>query len=284
MRLGQLSRKIKVRSSDIIDFTEKELGVKLDASLNAKIDDHIAKQIIAHYAIGEQNIDPPEEIIQETIEKEVIKIEKTEVVEEDIEESVPSNQDSQIDEPPIEEIDIKTSSEVIKAKAEKLEGLKVIGKIDLPPPPPPEMVEIDGVMYDKEVIKQERREEKEKKRAAAQKRREERQKQAELRKLKEAENNNKVQTDIPNLPKKNESFASLRRKEEKAFQLRKQKEENERRIKQAKHYVEKHKVVSTPKPKKKANKSSEIKEVIVKEEAPKPKTLLGKFWRWMNSY
>ena len=61
MRLGQLSRKIKVKSTEIIDFTELEYGVKLDASLNAKVDDHLAKQIIAHFTKASEEVTTPED-------------------------------------------------------------------------------------------------------------------------------------------------------------------------------------------------------------------------------
>ena len=49
MRLGQLSRKINVSYSEILDYLEGELNIHIDASLNSKIDDTHVVKIIEHF-------------------------------------------------------------------------------------------------------------------------------------------------------------------------------------------------------------------------------------------
>jgi hypothetical protein len=280
MRLGQLSRKINVSYSEILDYMDKDLGVRLDASLNAKIDDPYIKQIISHFA--------PELPAVETVEiEESTLIDQAEVSKEidvDIAEGV--SEEAIIDEVLVEQEEVEEEVEeikksgTIKAKAEKLEGLTVIGKIELPPPPPPEMIEVDGVMYEKEEIKKQRKEEKEQRRLEALKRKQAREEKPKFLPVEEKVEVKKV------VRKRLVSNEELRQREEKAIELIKREEEKYRKEKQSKHYAEKH-LINTPPPSKR-NKSAKVTETknieIPAEDSNQPTTALGKFWRWLTTY
>lgn len=274
MRLGQLSRKISISSSEILDYIESELGVHIDASLNSKIEDQYLNQIIDHFTIIDtpdikievpQNPDPEEEVkdIDEAVINEAKEIEPEDVEALTTEENLIPN--------------LKT--ETIKAKAHKLEGLKVIGKIDLPPPPPPEMIEIDGVMYDKAEVKKQKKEEKEQRRLAALKRKEVRESASKIEEVAPKPIVKKV------VRRRLVSDAELRAREEKEVEKKKIVTGKRLKEKQKNHYAEKHMVTTFPSAKKKVpRKEKEIIPEIIANDVKVPKTLLGKFWRWLNTY
>lgn len=276
MRLGQLSRKINISYSEVLNYLEDELGVHIDASLNSKIDDNHVTAIVEHFK--PKKVDAPE-LIEEISTDELM--DKT-TIEDTIENE--NNVDELVDDAQtiVEELIEEKNIETIKAKAERLEGLKVIGKIDLPPPPPPEMVEIDGVMYDKAELKRQKREEKEERRLDAIKRRDERKRIAELKEIEQ------LKSDIISVEaksvKKEESFEKKRLKEEKDLKRRKEVEERARREKQRKHYNEKHKVPVDAIKKKKGIKKEEIKEEILVDSELDPSSVFGKFWKWLTTF
>ena len=136
------------------------------------------------------------------------------------------------------------------------------------------MIEIDGVMYDKQEVKKQRKEEKELRRKQLQK------------KKVESPNNPEVKNRIhPPLPKKHISFEEKKAAEDKDYLKRKRAEEKYQKEKQRKHYEK----IQSLRPavkneKKKPNKKVTIEESENKiESKPAPKSLLGKFWRWLNT-
>lgn len=288
MRLGQLSRKININSSLILDYLENELGVHVNASLNAKIEDEYVNKVMEHFSITNQKDDLVIANEKNLEEKESISVNTTtqETPSEEASDSIEENTEEQIEEEvemTVQEEQENQDVEIIKAKAEKLEGLKVIGKIDLPPPPPPEMIEIDGVMYDKAELKKQRYEERERKKAEAIKRREEKKKQEELKRLAEQDAQDAISQKAA--LKANISFAEQRKKEEAALARKKKQEERRKREKQRKHYEEKHLVVKEKLPKKKAVKKEKVAIETSKEvSAPEPKNAFAKFWRWLTTY
>lgn len=269
MRVGQLARKINKSTSDICEYMNKEMGIEINTHPNSKIDDQYIDQILNNF----NSIDSTDNSV---IEKEVI-IEAKEVVEvslPDVEkkEDVVINQEvEQGVEPTFEQV---SKAETIKASAAKLEGFKVIGKIDLPPPPPVEMVEIDGVMYEKEFIRQQRREEKEKKKKAELKRKQDR--------LQNRKENIKPADKIT---KRAESFAEIKEKEDKQTEVKKVAGEKIRKEKQHKHYHSKQATIKKPPLKKKTIKKVEVIESVTAKVIPAPaKSMFGKLWRWLNTY
>lgn len=269
MRLGQFARKINKSTSDICEYMEKEMGVEINTHPNSKIDDQYLDQITEYF-------NPIENIVKEVIEEEIIEANETVediVVEvEKKEEDVAINQEvEQGVEPTFDQV---SKAETIKASAAKLEGFKLIGKIDLPPPPPVEMVEIDGVMYEKEFIRQQRREEKEKKRLAESKRKQERL-QNRIEKIRPADK----------VIKRSVSFAEIKEKEDKLLENKKSEDEKRRKARQHKHYHSKQDVDKKITPKKILKKEKIVlEETVIKEDPNPPKSLLGKIWRWLNTY
>lgn len=288
MRLGQLSRKIKVGYSDILDYMENDLGVHLNASLNSKVDDRYVKQIVEHFSpkIEEKEVKKEENIVAEkkVVVEEVI--EEGETVLKEVESIISDEDVITIEE---EKPEPKEKIETIKAKAEQLEGLKVIGKIDLPAPLPPEQVEIDGVMYDKDFIKQQKREEKEKRRLDAIKRKEVRKRVEDLKKL---EGNTSTIETKPSTNKvvnnkQDISFEEIRKKEESALKRRKVREEKYRKEKQSKYYAETHLVSKDNSQKKKKDYKKSMEEetpIDVSNTPAPPKSVIGKMWRWLTTY
>ena len=133
MRLGQLARQLGITQKEIIDFLNQE-GIEVASGSNTKIDDITSSKVIEHYApepmTGEEKLDE-----KATIEH---RQESQEITESDdsIEQShSPQNENSDIAqklELPVKESNDSDEIEVIRVKKIKLEGVKVVGKIDLP--------------------------------------------------------------------------------------------------------------------------------------------------------
>jgi len=273
MRLGQLSRKINVKPTDIIEYLDKDLKVKMNSHLNSKVEDQYVDLIISHFSEAVSKTTPKSEKETPAESKKEAPVKKAEKVSEKKEKIIKPEKEIEIVLEKTEEIEIET----IKASAQKLDGLKVIGKIELPPPPPPEMIEIDGVMYDKQEVKKQRKEEKEEKE----------QRRAQLQKKKtESPNNPEVKNRIhPPLVKKHLSFEEKKEVDDKDYLKRKRADEKYQKEKQRKHYEKIQLLKPTSKvEKKKPTKKIKIQESeVIKESKPKPKSLLGKFWRWLNT-
>jgi len=263
MRLGQLSRKLETPISDIRNTIKKKYDVTIGEHPNIKVDDEYVEYFLELFNKADEVIVYKAE---EPIEKEVEVAQEVstelEVEKEDVKDDVEvENKEEEV---------FKSKIETIRAKAAKLEGLKIIDKIDLPPPPPPEMIEIDGVMYDKAELKKQRIAERKehdanRKREAA--------KRALVRKP----------AKFRAIVKNELSLSDKRRIEEQRDNSTKKKEEVEKRRKQKKHYDSKHKVATPIKKKVKKVSIIEVEEII-EDTRPTPKTMLGKFWRWLNTY
>jgi hypothetical protein len=123
MRLGQLSRKLGVSTSEIIDFLASQ-HVTIDENSNTKIEDEHATWVTQKYAphlveavtltLSEEK-DQPVDVIKE----EPIIENSAPIVPTITEDALVTNE-----EPPLPEI--------IKAPKIELSGLKVLGKIELP--------------------------------------------------------------------------------------------------------------------------------------------------------
>lgn len=266
MRLGQLSRKLNVSIPEIVTIVADEFGVTIGDHPNIKLDDSYVDYISNKFnksdvviktkeALDKEADLKPSDDVETLVEESVNEVEN--------EQEVEAIENSATEEPPKE-------IETIRAKAAKLEGLKVVDKIELPEPPPPVMVEIDGVMYDKAELKKQRIAERKERDAN-------RKKEAAKR---EAAGKKRVKKKPV---KKELSFSEKRRIEEKRERELKHKEEKFKRKRQKKHYESKHKIIPPVNKKKKEKVVAEIEEVVI-ETRPEPKTLLGKFWRWLNTY
>ncbi len=130
MRLGQLARKISVRQADMVDFLAKS-GVVISNESNTRLEDEYVHILLEHFAPSflDQNIEETEPMVQEIIVPEAVALPVHPVEIESVSESIPSK----IEAPVTEELQ-EEKIELIKAPKVDLPGLKVIGKIELPVP------------------------------------------------------------------------------------------------------------------------------------------------------
>lgn len=322
MRLGQLARKLDTTTSEIVQYlADKDIDVKDHP--NVKLDEENELDVIAHFGgvrtdsppeevtveekeqpelddelesdlVNEESVaveESPQEIPEldetslesevEPVEPETIEQtarENLEVVTRDADDEESMNQpapkrsitvgelfkqkgetdadeDYEIDEQLLSQVD------VIKAPKVELPGLKVVGKIELPQPPSKEeeseteeetepLEENSNDPVEPKIIRHDRRNKRKR------------------------------------LTKEELEAKRLRNKKAKEKRLAKQVErrklEEEQRLKNIKkqHYKEKiSKPVSVAN--KKVKKKAKAKQLTSAQ--PKPKTVLGKFWRWLNT-
>ncbi len=243
MRLGQLARQLEVSSQDIITYLSKE-GVTINEHPNSKFPEEYENQVILHFG---GTVSQSEEELVATISPNPV----PEIPEEPHVEPVVLQEET-LQEPieikeqsPIEEI------EVIKAPKIELPGLKVIGKIELPTPKP-KSEEPDSADDEKPI--QDRKGKFDKKKRLTPEEREAKRLKYKLEKQKREE-----------------------------WEAHKQKLREERKKKEIRtaYYEKVVKPNVAPKLPKKSKKKATHSEEI--DRRPKPKTLLGRIWRWLNT-
>lgn len=293
MRLGQLARKYDIPIQDILGYLEEETGEKFHA--NAKLFDAIEEKLFQHFDLYPDN----PVVVEEETEGEKVSDEIIADYEVSLDESTKNGPESAADDiasvdgelelKPMEEAgsqeDKTTKPEqskpshgddeviqtdrllellesedmpadldkikLIKAPKKELTGLKVLGKVDLPEPkkkskPAAEAKESDHSRNRKNKRQQLSEEERERRRLKA-------------KRKKEAY----------------EARQEKRRKEQEAQQLKELR---------AKHYEQKLQKSTAVKSKEVKLKAQPAHQLTSKKEArPAPKTLLGKWWRWMNT-
>ncbi|MEQ9403641.1 MAG: hypothetical protein RIM99_08655 [Cyclobacteriaceae bacterium] len=146
---------------------------------------------------------------------------------------------------------------LIKATKKELSGLKVLGKIEVPEP-----------------------ERKEKKKEEADKSQEKKSEPDPAEKAERARLRAEQREKHRLLTKKKEEERRIRDEKRK-----KEKEERERKAIREAHYKQKLKRAKTAQPKSQPTKTEapQQQEVAVAKQRSQPKTLLGKWWRWMNT-
>ena len=275
MRLGQIARKYDVTVQDIIDIL-KENDPDLDSMHpNAKLDLESEAFIEERFRDSSQDF-PVTDTEAETADISIKSIEASQTDDKlfdemnidifnELHEDINSSEDtsSETEEIIASNPEIITTDKLlelvesdeqnvdlskitlIKAPKKELDGLKVLGKIDLPEPRKPKSHEKE----DKKSKESEKRqnhiseEEAEKRRLWAKKKKEE-----------------------------NEARLEQKRKEKEKQQLKALREA---------HYKQR---VQQIKPKSKKKKSQTVNSDIIEALAEKkPKTILGKFWRWLNT-
>lgn len=97
MKLGQLARKLSIQATDLIRFIQEELSVTIDPAPNAEIPAEILPEIYQHFESKKENL---------------------------------SSSDEEI----LTEADLNIKDGVITAPKVEVQGVKVVGKIDLPEP------------------------------------------------------------------------------------------------------------------------------------------------------
>jgi hypothetical protein len=237
MRLAQLARKLAVRPSEIVDLLSQNQVFFEDGS-NAKLNDDQVRSVVLHVA--------PERM------SEIMLVQTTEANE-------PESQPETIEEIPVEVKSeavptvvnpaIETNpSETIRVPKVELAGLKVLGKIELPPPRLKEEAKEEGKETGEEKPKRER------KIRPARRDREERPWRNPIAQQREAE---------------------VREREERRLEALKQEKERKRL-----NYLSK---VKNSKPPKAVRIYDETATTPVKAPEQKPRTWIGKFLRWLNT-
>jgi len=134
MRLGQLSRKLAIRSSEIVAFLATR-NIQIEDGTNTRIEEEHEHLVIQHFApelLMPQS--SPEPVATPVLEMQSTPPDEPVTVVESIVEETPETSM----EPPVEIEVVKMSEidkvDVIKAPKVELKGLKVIGKIELPEP------------------------------------------------------------------------------------------------------------------------------------------------------
>ncbi len=117
MRLGQLARRLSLRTTQLVEFLAKS-GIQIDPSSNTRLEDGHVEIIIQHYAPGSLD----------KIENEPDEIEELPPVEEIVQ---PVNEPVIIS-PGTDENKTAAEIEIIRVQKIELSGLKVLGKIELP--------------------------------------------------------------------------------------------------------------------------------------------------------
>ena len=176
MRLGQLARKLEVKSADIVSYLASEHKAEISAHPNSKVDDKLVPAVSQHFkvvaddSIAEEVNATIKHVVEAPVKKGKIKEIKAPKALKNVKEvnevSAPKNKIDENGEeiinpaPEFEEaIDYDNAEHIETVKPEELAGLKVVDKIDLPPPPPPKMIEVDGVMMEESEFKNQKAEE-----------------------------------------------------------------------------------------------------------------------------
>lgn len=166
MRLTTLARKIRLTPSKLVAFLEQN-KVEIDNGINTRLDEQTIDMVLSNFDIEVSETTEPQEVFiaeNTSIDEEVETPEETtkksdisdqEVVYAEMESSSPIQDapETKISEPTITTPKVGTVDdleeglaediELIKAKKVKLEGIKVVGKIELPEKPKKETLTED---------------------------------------------------------------------------------------------------------------------------------------------
>jgi hypothetical protein len=151
MRLGQLARKLGVTSNQIVSFLASK-SITIEEGANTRIESNNLKLVVLHFAPAmlseiekegerppiETALDPLPEKVEVPVESPIIAETPPSIDEQSamLDMEKPSNFSEEkfdpiaVDAPP----EVVNTSETIKAQKVELQGLKVVGKIDLPVP------------------------------------------------------------------------------------------------------------------------------------------------------
>ena len=251
MRLVQLARQLGITQSDLLEFLSQQ-GFPHPEGFNTKIDDETVGLIRQHFqqtnSESVEDNEPIEEVA--TISNAVIETPESDPV------NHVSPAESQEEILPEEHKEIAPAEkEVIRAKKIKLEGIKILGKIDLPEP----------------VVKEKPVEDNPKEKPSGRKR-----------------NSSKDQRKDNRYDRrrtKPETYEQKLKKQEREAQKKKRDREKKLKDKKKKFYQEKRSTITTPtqlKGKKKKKKATAEKSNHKKKEVVYHKNPIRRLWAWLN--
>ncbi len=298
MRLGQLAKKHDIPVKEIISYLENETGEKFHP--NAKLYDALESKVFEHFELMPETIpvedksEPAANENESDVETEIIADDKISVEAKTLLPATPEEEIAALDgelaqreelpsldveldknekdhkvEPAADEViqtdrllELLESEEpsadldkikLIKAPKKELSGLKVVGKVDLPAP------------------------------------KEKKEKHSEViteKDLKEYRNPRKKRQPLSEEEKEKRRLKAKRKKE--AYEARqekrrKEREEQERKARKEEHYKQKLEQAKAIQQKRRPKLETPVAPELNEKTRPEPKTLLGKFWRWMNT-
>lgn len=259
MRLGQLSRKLEVKSDDIIKVLKDNFR-EVSNHPNIKIQEDELEYLLSHF--GKDKVEASEEQTSE------VQTEATQKVEEDTEEELQESSDQPVfvesPRPKVitleNEFNERTSDlESFRVEKPELEGLKVLGKIELPEPKP------------KAEVKENTPKEAKGDRTINER-------GAKRRYQKDSRRKNSKDRRTP---------AEQRKREEYLAEKRKKAEEQKLKELKKKHYEENVKAKIEAKPKKKKKKfvqqqATQSSSKITQSQKSASKNPVVRFWKWLN--
>ncbi|UII31288.1 hypothetical protein LVD17_23635 [Fulvivirga ulvae] len=270
MRLVQLSRKLGITQSEIIKFLSKKGILNIEGS-NAKIDDRALAVVMEHFGkssdITIENAD--EDSAEKPVQVKAVETKKT-YHQEDKQTAIASDKQETEeivqaeanlpDEKPAQKLAENRAPEpgeveVIRAKKIKLEGIKVLGKIDLPEPVKKEKDEAPEKSITERKTRQKRN---------------------------TGETNSKKNY---RKPKRQETFEQRQKRQEREAQRKKKEREKKLKKKKKEYYEqlvksEQNKPKAVAKPRKKKKKVTEAS--IVKKKVVYHKNPIIRLWAWLN--
>jgi hypothetical protein len=252
MRLGQLARKLEIRAAEIVEFLSHN-NIQIEEGSNTRIEDDHTTLVIKHFNPALLLVEQP--VVQDE-EKGIVIIEPEPIINNQ-EETLTSTIKEEFSEPallPTEET-VTEQVEVIKAAKTELPGLKVLGKIELPE------IKKKDVENSTESESTESRSE-QVNRPARQERR-------------PAKNNTRREETWKNPIAQQREREAREAEEKRKAQLELEKE------KRMLHYMKK--VKKTDQPVKVNRIENESKEQVEVKTTPLPRTLWGKFMRWLST-
>ena len=285
MRLGQLARKYDIPLQEIISYLKELEPPNESLHSNSKLSKQTEALVAKRFEISsEMPLPDPKDRTEETsLEKEQDTTVETEVADTEVIEESIETPESKLDlssteaeiqdlqkEEQVEDVSIDTDQllellesedkpvildkiTLIKAPKKKLDGLKVVGNIELPEP---------KAKKSEETGQQE--EEPKSERNSKQRRRLVSDEELEERRLK--------------AKKKKEEYEARQERR------RKEKDKKQRKASKEAHYQQKMDRIKSNQPK--LTPTVEVEPIlpeIEEEQRPEPKTLLGKIWRWLNT-
>src|SRR5690554_1318158 len=134
MRLAQIARKLKVKTSEVVAFVDQKFEEQIVHAPNTKIPDAYVNDIIEHFT----SVEEVKSEIKTSPEPAIIEDPKDEIVDkEEIHETIEeTDANEQLEVESIDESEetheLNIEDGVIKAPKAEVKGVKVIGKIELP--------------------------------------------------------------------------------------------------------------------------------------------------------
>jgi hypothetical protein len=260
MRLGQLARKLTVRTADIVEFLATK-NIQIEEGANTRVEADNLQRVIQHFAphLHDELLSIPEEETAEEVTETPAPAAVLEVEETAQQEPVYAVADV-VDDTTSEPVVAEEKPELIKAPKVELAGLKVLGKIELPQPK-------------KKEIKPEEET------AAAPEEKTTSEPVTPRRHIREGKKNFRQERQ-DNRPRKN-PVAVQREREQREAELKRQEEIKREKERKTLYYQNRVKASVPTKPMRMVNEP--VVEMSEHDMSKTPKTWLGKFWKWFRS-